>query len=314
VNKNEAHLVIADIVRVAQELGRTPSRREYLQRGGTHSFERVFGSWAAARQAAGLEPEKEPSRKDIIKKAFTVPLESLTAVSQRRFLELPGINKQVMSFGDKHAPWACHETASLGIALAEKIQPTHIVQVGDARDNFAVGNRHPHTRLSYNPKEELDKGTEYLEWFWKSIRKAAPKAQCFQILGNHDSRPLKRILEAAPDLEILMDITRFYRFEGVHLVEDPREVLKIGNTAYIHGYRKHGEHMRDLGCNVVHGHTHSAGIIYKKHEGKLLWEMDVATCAMGDSLAMSYTPMKLDKMIQGIGFEDDYGPRFIQKL
>lgn len=318
MDKTKAHEVVAEIHRIASEMGKTPTRREFLDHGGSYSFEKTFGGWTQAVHAAGLTPSSDEKsakrRKSLIRSAFTVPLSQLTHRSERKLIEVPATSKRVLSIGDVHAPWGCPETASLVVALAEQIKPTHIVQVGDARDMFAIGNRHPHTRLTYNPKEELDKGTEFLSWFWSSLRKAAPQAECFQLLGNHDSRPLKRVLESAPDLEILLDLSRFYRFDGVTLVEDVREVLKIGDTAYIHGHRKHGDHIRDLGCNVVHGHTHGAGIVYKKIEGKLLWEMDVATCALGDSVAMSYMPLKLDKMIQGVGFEDDYGPRFIHKV
>jgi hypothetical protein len=34
---------------------------------------------------------------------------------------------------------------------------------------------------------------------------------------------------------------------------------------------------------------------------------------MGNSIAMSYTPLKLDKSIQGVILEDDFGPRFIHR-
>jgi predicted phosphodiesterase len=318
VDKAKAHEVVSDIQRVASLLGHWPSRREYLANGGSHVFEKTFGSWTVALKAAGGEPSPlarggDKERKAAIKNAFTVPIEKLTARAERKIIELPGQGRKVMAIGDVHTPWHCVETASLIVALAEQTKPTHIVQLGDARDMFAIGNRHPHTRLTYNPKEELDKGTDFLTWFWSALRKASPKAECFQILGNHDARPLKRVLESAPDLEVLLDLSRFYRFDGVNLIEDVREVLKIGNTAHIHGYRKHGDHMNELRCNVIHGHTHGAGVIYKRIAGELLWEADAGTCAMGNSIAMSYTPLKLDKSIQGVILEDDFGPRFIHR-
>lgn len=311
--------MVSDIKRVASELGKTPTRREYLDHGGSFEFESLFGSWTLALQAAGLDPINKKAqrneRTDLIKRALTVPLDDLTLRRDPKVIQVLSKEKRVLSIGDIHAPWGCAETASLILAVAEKLNPTHIVQVGDARDMFAVGNRHPHTRLSYNPREELDRGTEFLSWLWKSLRDAVPNAECFQLLGNHDIRPLKRILESSPDLEVLLDLTRFYRFDGVKLIEDSREVLKIENTAYIHGYRsKNGDHITDLQCNVVHGHSHRPGIVYRKLSHQAMhWEMDIGTCAMGDSIAMSYTPMKIGNMIQGFGFEDEWGPRFIHK-
>lgn len=49
--------LIADLLRVAEDLGETPTRREYREHGlyADTAFQRAFGSWENATTEAGLE-------------------------------------------------------------------------------------------------------------------------------------------------------------------------------------------------------------------------------------------------------------------
>jgi hypothetical protein len=102
-------------------------------------------------------------------------------------------------------------------------------------------------------------------------------------------------------------------FEGVKTLHDPREELKLpGNVDVIHGYLgRLGDHRNYTLTNVVHGHTHTGGVVFRQVAGRVLWELDCGLAGDMESKALSYTPQKSTKHTLGWGFLDEYGPRFI---
>jgi len=83
--------IIADIQRVAEKVGSVPSRREYRKRGEYAGItaEEKFGSWTAARQAAGLDggPTKNTfvSQSDLIEDLQQVAEELGESPSQPQY-------------------------------------------------------------------------------------------------------------------------------------------------------------------------------------------------------------------------------------
>ena len=152
--------------------------------------------------------------------------------------------------------------------------------------------------------------------FWHKVRKAAPKAKLFQLVGNHDIRPLRRAVDKVPEFEHIVEewFARIMSFDHVETIFDPREELEVDDYIVIHGHKtKLGDHMMESHENIVCAHTHKPGVVYHPWGGKAVFE---ANCGFqGDRLhrALSYTARKkFSKWSLAIGIEmDGHGPRVV---
>ena len=218
---------------------------------------------------------------------------------------------RILVVGDMHAPFACQKTLKQIYEIAAKEKPTHIVQVGDMYDFFCF-SRYSRSMNWMMPEQELQLGRKKAAEFWATIKKAAPKAKCFQLLGNHDERLIKRVLEKAPELESVTDIHSYFCFPGVTTLKDYRHELVIGDIIFHHGYLSgKGQHKRKNAMNFVGGHTHLGYVDYEVMAGKVLWELNAGYVGDPESPVFAYTPQKSNFKTRGVGFIDEYGPRFI---
>src|SRR3954470_21332053 len=121
----------------------------------------------------------------------------------------------VLCVGDTHFPFARRKSISAVIALAKLLKPNVIVQLGDLYDMYSYSR----FARSYNlltPAQEIKKGRQQASEFWREIRAASPKADCYGLIGNHDSRVLKKAMGLLPELEHFLDgISNFWQFDGV---------------------------------------------------------------------------------------------------
>jgi metallophosphoesterase superfamily enzyme len=318
-DKLDTHDLVSAVQKLASELGRSPKRVEFEQlvKDGNRKVQK-FGSFAALLQAAGLDTYED--RRSGKKKAFTreevygADLEQVLTEHVPRIVESnSSVFEPVLAIGDTHFPFSHQKTIEKVYRFAEKEQPAHIVQVGDLKDQWSHG-RFPSSRNYYKPDEEMELAHKQSVEFWEELRKACPKAKCYQIMGNHDLRPLKLILNAAPSLESLVaqSIEKLYDFEGVTTVKDYREELIIQNIMFHHGYMsRHGQQRDYVMQNLVSGHTHRGAVLYRPLKDKTIWHLDCGFVGDPESKALSYTPQKTTNWTLGWGWIDEYGPRFI---
>jgi hypothetical protein len=176
-------------------------------------------------------------------------------------------------------------------------------------------SRFPRTHNTFTPKQEIRLGREMAAEMWAKVRETlAPGAHCYQLLGNHDIRPMKRIIEAAPDMEGFVEqaFRELFLFDGVQTITDSRQELILDGVVYHHGYRsKNGEHRDHNLMHSVVGHTHTGGVTYRQVRGEVLFELNAGFMGDPESKALSYTPQKITKWTQGFGVIDEWGPRFI---
>lgn len=226
------------------------------------------------------------------------------------------MKKTVVVLGDCHGPFHSGAAIKRAIEIAKELydnnpKNTVVCQVGDLFDALSH-SKFPKSMNAMTPKQEMDKARDFGENLWLSIKKACPKAQCFQLLGNHDIRPYKRILERYPEAESMLSLRELYEFPGVETVHDYRDPLIIDDVLYTHGFLGGvGRHLNYFQRSVVFGHLHTAHIHYQKRKDGLHFEMTVGYLADPKSIALSYTPTTFSKWVQGIGVIDQYGPRFI---
>lgn len=305
---------------LAIELGRSPTRTEFQQRvrGGDYRTQKYFGSHTLLLQAAGLETyddrrcskPKRLSREEV----YGANIEEVVEQHIPRVVETrPGLFKPMLLVGDTHFPFAHQKTLEKVYRFAEDHQPEFIVQMGDLMDQWSH-SRFPQSRNYYKPDEEMELARNKSQEFWLELAKACPNAKKFQIMGNHDVRALKQILEKAPSLESIVarSIDKLYEFEGVTTIKDYREELVIQGVMLHHGYMsRHGQQRDFVMQDIATAHTHRGAVVYRPLKDRTIAHLDCGFTGDAESKALTYTPQRHTGWTLGWGFWDEYGPRFI---
>lgn len=214
---------------------------------------------------------------------------------------------KVLVISDTHFPFHSKSAYKKLMKTIKAEKPTHIVQVGDLLDQYVFSK---YTRsMSITVDQDIRNGLKMANKMWKEAQKIVPKAKCYQLLGNHDIRFLKRIAERLPELSELVNLKDVYKFNKVKIMDSDRDHLELGGVIYIHGYlSKSIDHVKAYNKPVVHGHLHRPSITF---ESPRLWSMDVGYMADSKSLPLSYTQTKLTKWTLACGIVEDGKPRLV---
>lgn len=220
---------------------------------------------------------------------------------------------KVLCLGDTHFPFAQRKALEWAYRLADKHKPTHVVQMGDLLDQFAF-SRYPKV-LKTDPETELANGRAAAEKMWARFKGLS----CFQLMGNHDDRILKKALAAAPELASLVgqSLRALYTFPGVKTVLDGREelILRIHGreVAFQHGHRSRpGSHAAYNRLSTVVGHSHTGSVTYFPSAPGIIWELNAGFLGDLSSPAFGYHAQKrFHTTTLGVGLIDEEGPRFI---
>lgn len=229
------------------------------------------------------------------------------------------MGKNVLVIGDTHFPYTNFNSLTAIYSVIEKEKPDVVIQIGDLFDMYAFSS-FPKSDDRLSAQEEMRQAREGAENMWKTIRKLVPKSQRYQLLGNHCIRAEKRAQELAPVLEfaVIRTLRDYFVFPGVSTIHDHREELIIDETAYIHGWSSRlGAHLNYMNgkYNLVHGHTHRAGISHKifhtPYGPRMRWELDVGYIGDITSKVFHYTPQKHTNSTQAVGIIRDQVPEII---
>lgn len=219
---------------------------------------------------------------------------------------------RILIIGDIHFPWVKHKSLNAIYDYIKYVTPTIIVQIGDLYDLYSF-SKFPRSHDIMTPKDELTQAYGDAFNMWERIKKLAPKAKYYQLMGNHDDRLAKRVMERLPEAEYFMDLKTLWTFPKVEVVDSEREEIIINNILFMHGFRvKLGDHASHNGMSTVCGHSHRGGVAYLRLGDKTIWELNAGYIADEASEPLSYTRQrKISLWTQGFGYIDDYGPRFI---
>lgn len=316
----DQHELIAHLKQLALDLGRTPTKAEFDSslRGGAYKVEKLFRNYTLMVQAAGLDTYSErrsgSTRKLTREDVYGASIAEAVASHTPRVIESNAADfEPILAIGDTHFPFAHGPTLEKIYRFAEREQPMHIVQMGDLMDQWSH-SRFPQSRNYYRPDEEMQLARSQAEEFWRTLQQACSKAQCYQIMGNHDVRALRLILTSAPSLESVISkhIETLYEFPGVKTVSDYREELIIQGIMFHHGYMtRHGQQRDFVMNNLVSGHTHRGAVVYRPLKNRTIWHLDCGFVGDAESKALTYTAQKTTGWTPGWGWIDRYGPRFI---
>jgi hypothetical protein len=317
------HKKISDLKNFASELGRVPHKREYVERF-RENYRLDFGNWSVFLQAAGF------SGKDLAKKhtahviKSTVQLEREIEINRRKkenevkrvIAPLPNVikAKKIAVAGDTHFCFASPDALTAFYLQLEIHKPDCVVQIGDLYDAYAA-SKFPRSLNVMTPQAEDELSRKHAEEFWATVRRiCGPDVQCFQILGNHDVRAHKRLMETWPEGEHLIRdvLAERFKFEGVHTISDPTQELVINDIVFIHGhYSKLGAHRDYFGRNVVTGHSHRGGVDYRAYGDQVLFEANAGYLGDPYSKALSYRHTRIHNWTHGCLIIDEHGPKFI---
>ena len=309
----QQHYIVCKLKELAKELGRVPMRHEFEQMLPRISPDILFGSYDKMLQAAGIT--KTASVVEIEKKAkfqFDSIIDQLFSYNDKKF-SLPDRfltrGNTTLVIGDTHFPFASVANILRTAKLAEIIKPTNIVQLGDLYDFYAL-SRFPRSRNCYSPFEEVSLGHEMAKRFWYELRKASPRSNCYQLLGNHDQRPHLRVLESAPDTEVFFSYKSVFEFDGVKTIWDIRDELELDGRLYFHYRKKLGTNAVHFGKSCIFGHTHREQMMRFDYGNGSVFEYNVGLFGDPTAKELSYTPSKVTHWtLGGVSLIDDFGAR-----
>ncbi len=220
--------------------------------------------------------------------------------------------RRTLVLGDLHFPFENRKALAQVYDYAKKTKPNVIIQMGDLFDMYSH-SKFARSCTFINPKEELLEAHARAVKMWKTLKDISPKAECFQLMGNHDERPMKRLQEYYPEIVDFVDLKKLWEFNGVSTQNCERDELIIDDVVYMHGFRTRlGSHAEFNLYNTVVGHTHRGGVHYINLKDKIVWELNAGYLADKSTLPLSYGKQaKFSRSTLGFGEIDDYGPRFI---
>jgi predicted MPP superfamily phosphohydrolase len=223
--------------------------------------------------------------------------------------------QRVLVFGDLHFPYQHKKALAWALKQVKTLNPTHVVQIGDLYD-FYYSSTYAKKDLKFSATEEVQKGREAAREFWAAVQKAAPKAKCVQLLGNHDDRPLKRVMEKVPELSAFFNVRSLFEFASVTTQANSRTEYYIpingSKVLFHHGYLTGlGKHMHYNEQNCVVGHSHKGGTLFKGYGSGIRWELNVGFLGDETQGPLQYGPQSRKFWTLGFGVVDEHGPRFV---
>lgn len=224
--------------------------------------------------------------------------------------------KTIVGIGDLHLPFSSPRALHwLYNKILKPLQPHIIVQLGDLYDLFSY-SKFP-KRMVMTPAQEVELARSEAAEFWRQVRRLVPKAKLYQLLGNHDARLAKRVMDMANWVEPFVDYESAWTFPYVETLRGPDEALRLYNWYFIHGFRENGKHMESVDFqNVCLGHTHRGGSwsyrFNRRDAPQVVTELNAGYLADPFHPSLIYRPLrKFFKWTPGVGVIDYQGGRFI---
>ena len=166
--------------------------------------------------------------------------------------------QRVLIAGDLHIPYHDPDAVLALLRFAKRYNPTDVVVHGDLIDFEALSRFLKDPREVSDPQDELDAAREFLQ----ALRKAAPKANRYFGIGNHEVRLQKFLQRQAQPLLGLrsLDIKELLGLKEWQ-VFDYGCYVRIGDLVVMHGTGYGATvNVKNIskfgGFNVVQGHSH----------------------------------------------------------
>ena len=212
---------------------------------------------------------------------------------------------RIFLWPDTHAPWEDKVAFRAAIRALRAFKPDHLVIMGDFGDFYNVSRHVKSPEKSLRFFDEIKKVKARL----KEIKKAAGRAKCHFVCGNHENRLLKLLADKCEE------VFEFITIPGVLGLDEMGfsytsygDHLCLGKLIITHdighaGETAHRISLRKAGMSIAIGHTHRIGLVVEKQ----LMTGDTITGAalgwLGDESAMTeYMPLAKVKRFAVHGF------------
>lgn len=309
----EIHLLVSEVKNLSDELGKTPTYFQATKhiKNYRRRIDSIDKKHLDVVSLAGLAPSTRTRKltNEIFVKDINRHLEDYSPIQSEPRKPWP----KIAILGDMHEPFSSDKVKSEFVSFCKSFQPEYIIQMGDSMDMFSH-SKYPKSHNVFTPIDEETRAKKNLEEFWRECQKAAPSAKCVGLMGNHNLRPLKMVLQNAPSIEHWAEkyLKDLFTFDNVHMVLDNREEYIISDIAFIHGHLGQlGAHRDYMLMNTVRGHDHVGGCVFRKIHGKILFELDAGFAGDINSKGFTYTNQKMTKTTEGYASICELGPRFI---
>ncbi len=312
---DQQHEMVSALKDLAIELGRVPNKDEFHAKTkfSHYAVAKAFGTYTALRQAADLGIAKQHESR-ITNQVFERPIEKHLEDFIPRPRQEPQKYPSVLIINDIHWPFHSQRVVDKFLRRVSDRRPEFVILNGDALDLYSH-SKFPRSHNVFSPREEQTIGRKLNAEFWEAVRMASPGSKCYQLLGNHDIRPMRRVLESYPEAEdwIEKGLRELFTHDGVETIFDSREELMLpGDIAIHHGYKtKLGDHRDFTLLNCVSGHTHRPGVVYRTVRGAVLWELNTGYAGDPEAKGLTYTSQKITNSVQSFGEIDEDGPRVV---
>lgn len=310
---DQKHYLIGKLKELANTLNRVPMAHEFTIMMPRVDVAGIFGSHDKFLSAAGLNADqsRKKSKFPVIDNADKIR-DIVSGNNLQKKIEFNAA-KKILVIGDAHFPFVNNDALNACYHIIENEKPDVICQNGDLKDQYSY-SKFPRSLNVYTPQAEDELSDIMAREMWAKIRKLAPKAELFQLTGNHDSRALKRVVEKWPEGEHIVEraMQEKMTFDGVTTIRSQKEELVINDIVFIHGhYGKLGAHRDYNRTNVVCAHSHKGGVDYRSYDGKVFWELNAGYVGDPYSKALTYRHQRFHNWTHGCGLIDKYGPRFV---
>jgi predicted phosphodiesterase len=321
----DEHGLVSALKQLALELGRTPTQAQFSKMvTGSHKY-RIYwpapNSWNKFVQAAGLAPTFNPPAK-ITNEVFKVDINEHLDQYVPKIVKPQGPWPSIASISDIHWPFSNKKVIDRFLEYVGDEKPKWVIINGDAFDMYSH-SRFPRSHNIFTPEEEENRAKAANLAFWKEVRRrlGLPEVpvkkedyELWQLMGNHDIRPIKQVLTHLPTIEhwAVKYMKELFTFPGVTTEHDHRQELMIGNIAVFHGYRsKLGEHRDFMLCHTMNGHTHKGGVSWRRVGDQNLFELNSGLAGDPQAKGLTYTPQKSTDQTPGFSNVNKYGPQFV---
>ena len=209
--KHDIHSLVQLVKNAASELGHIPNRDEFLRHSGVSNHQiKNAGGYAVVINATGLRQEKPTKNNNPLKNQFAKfdAVDKLGENYEKEIKPFVGKYERAQGIGDKilmvasdfHAWWSNRFALNVFCDTALRLQPDYISLAGDVLDFFAISRYDKDPRRIFSLDSELDFVKKHI---FCALRQACPKAQIDLILGNHEVRLWKYLVQNAPALSAL---------------------------------------------------------------------------------------------------------------
>ncbi len=267
----DKHGIVCALKDMALELGRTPTRDEFITRASRRSVDMMFGGFAQLVQASGLDApirnKVKPTAASLKFKFIKRQVESFNIheIDIEPLIAELGRPLRVIAMPDTHVKNRDKVAIKVFLQFCEWYDPDVFIIMGDFLD--AEGISHwPSDSLS--PKRFMPEILE-ARALLEEISRATPNTKIRIFLeGNHEDwlrqamvSKLPELFDGmdelglVPDIKALLDLNRFgYDFFKMN------DIVKLGKSHFTHGLyigSNHAKkHLDALKANIYYGHAH----------------------------------------------------------